>query len=384
MPLLWRYLLSQYLKVFAVCVASFVAILLTLRLDEIAYFATLGPDAIKVFWFILQQVPYVLPIAIPVSALIASILLVQNLSQSKELTAMRSCGLAIKSILTPVLIAAFFLSVLNFLITSELTTTAHHNSGQLKNQLRSINPLLLLNNKFLIRAKGIYFDTFGSSRIGEFAQDLIFLSPSHHSDRLILVVAKKFEVSQDALSGDYVTLITSRDHRKGNVEPEEDLIIENMVSSQTDLQDFSKLLDNKIWGVNNDHLPFRQLLVRKDESYHHLDSLTVSQAPSEEIKQARYDYYRTLSEMMRRISAALAVFSFTLMGLSFGINISRNRSNFGIVYVAGWASLFLIAFFTAKSFDRAVITATILYLVPHGLICLASLWMLRKISHGVE
>ena len=79
MPLLWRYLLNNYLKVFALCVMSFIAILLTLRLSEIAYFATLGPQAMHIVWFILQQIPFVLPIAFPVSALIASVILMQTL-----------------------------------------------------------------------------------------------------------------------------------------------------------------------------------------------------------------------------------------------------------------------------------------------------------------
>lgn len=386
MPLVWRYLLSQYLKVFIVCVASFVAILLTLRLDEIAYFATLGPDAIKVLWFTLQQIPYVLPIAIPVSALISSILLVQSLSQSKELTAMRSCGLALRDILAPILAAAFFLSTLNFFITSELSTASHHSTGQLKNQLRSINPLLLLNNKLLMRIKGAYFDTFGASRVGEFAQDLVFLSPNKHSDRLTFIAAKKFEVMPEKLAGDYVTFISSRPSQSNKQTGvfAEHLIVENIMSSQTTLQDFSQLLEKKIGTLNNDHLTFRHLLVRVDESQQLLQTLIANRASSEEIKDARYDYYRSLSEMMRRFSAALAVFSFTFMGLAFGIHISRYRSNINIFYVAFLATLFLVSFFTAKSFDRAIITATLLYLLPHIVICLASLWNLRKISHGIE
>lgn len=388
MPLLWHYLLTQYLKVFAVCVASFVGILLTLRLDEIAYFATLGPDAIKVLWFALQQIPYVLPIAMPVSALISSILLVQSLSQAKELTAMRSCGLALKDILAPILAAALLLSTLNFFITSELSTTSHHSTGQLKNQLRSINPLLLLNNKLLMRIKGAYFDTFGSSRVGEFAQDLVFLSPNKHSDRLTFIAAKRFEVSPERLLGTHVTLISSHPSSKEipgtEGMPEERLLIENMASSVTSLQEFSHLLEKKIWTINNDHLTFRQLLVRSDETRQHLEELIEKHSSTDEIKEARYDYYRTLSEMMRRFSAALAVFSFTLMGLAFGIQISRYRSNISIFYVVLLATIFLVSFFTAKSFDRAIIAATLLYLLPHLFICLASLWNLRKISNGIE
>lgn len=385
MPLLWRYLLSHYLKVFVLCVTSFVALLLTLRLDEIAYFATLGPGTLKVLWYALQQVPYVLPIAIPVSALISAILLVQNLSSSKELTAMRSCGFSISDILAPVLTAALFLSSLNFYIISEVSTRSHHTAGQLKNQLRSVNPLLLLNNNLLMRMKGFYFDTYGTSRLGEFAQDIIFLTPNKHGDRLSLMVAKRLDVSTELLLGDHITLITSKenhkDREKGN--QDEQLIVENMLSNRTSIQDFSQLLEKKIWTVNNDHLQFKQLLIRKDEARQNLQSL-IADGKTEEIRQARHDYYRSLTEIMRRFSASLAVFSFTLLGLAFGISISRNKSSWSIFYIAFFAALYLVAFFTAKSFDQAIIAAAVLYFVPHLLIAAASLWTLRKIAHGVE
>ena len=389
MPLLWRYLLAQYLKVFFLCVASFVALLLTLRLDEIAYFATLGPDPLKVMWFALQQIPYVLPIAIPVSALISSVLLVQNLSNSKELTAMRSCGFSVKDILAPVLVAALLLSSLNFYIVSELSTTSHHTAAQLKNQLRSVNPLLILNNKLLMRMKGFYFDTYGTSRLGEFAEDIVFLTPSKHGERLTLLVAKRVDVSPELLSGDRMTIITSRQiSKKGEDQIEDDykeqVMIENMLSSKTSIQDFSQLLEKKISSVNNDHLQFKQLLIRKDEAYEKLQSLLREKAKAEDIRQARHDYYRSMSEMLRRLSASLAVFSFTLLGLAFGISISRNKSNLGIFYITFFAALYLVAFFTAKSFDQAIISSALLYLIPHVLICAASLWTLRKIAHGVE
>ena len=75
MPIFWRYLLIHFLKVFCLCVVAFIAILLTMRLDEIASLMTLGAGVTELVWFTLQQIPYILPIAIPISALISSMLL---------------------------------------------------------------------------------------------------------------------------------------------------------------------------------------------------------------------------------------------------------------------------------------------------------------------
>lgn len=381
MPLLWRYLLSHYLKVFILCVVSFIAILLTLKLEEIAYFATLGPQAWHVFWFAVQQIPYVLPIALPVSALISSVLLVQNLSQSRELTAMRSCGFSLKDVLAPVIAASLFLSAFNFYAVSELSTTSHFNANRLKNQMRSLNPLLLLNNKLLMRIKGLYFDALGSSHVGEFAQDIIFLSPNKQSDRLTLMAAKRIDVKQSIFSGDYITLLTSQQSKDGEADH---LVVENMQRSTTTIEDFSEMMEKGILVVNHDHLSLPKLLVRKNEAYLAMNALIASQAPSDQIKEARHYYYRAISEIIRRISVGLAVFSFTLMGLSFGINISRSRSSRRVLIVIAFAALYLMAFFIAKSFDHSIAAAASFSLLPHVLIFVASLWMLRRVSRGVE
>jgi lipopolysaccharide export system permease protein len=166
MPILWRYLLVHYFKVLFFCTIAFIIILFTMRLDEIAHFITLGASGLYLLLFTLYQIPYILPIAIPISSLISTILLIQRLSKDHELTALRASAIAIRSILAPILLAAAFLSVLNFYIVSEIATSSHLASGVLKTELRSINPLLILNNKHLMHSKGYHFDILGSSQQG--------------------------------------------------------------------------------------------------------------------------------------------------------------------------------------------------------------------------
>lgn len=387
MPLLWRYLLSHYLKVFSLCVAAFIAILLTLRLSEIAYFATLGPQALHIALFILQQIPFVIPIAFPVAALISSVILMQTLSRSKELTALRSAGLALRDILAPILIAALLLSCLNFVVISELSTASQRNAGQLKNELRSVNPLLLLNNRLLMRMKGLYFDTLGNSRVGEFAEDIVFITPSGDSDRLSLMTAKRIDVNPARFTTSHMTLVSGLkakavpDTAEGT---EGELIIENMESSGSTIKDFSSLIDKRIWSISNDHLGFKHLLARRDETKNALAALLAKEGDSVEIKQMRNELNRTTTEFIRRFSVAAAVFSFTLLGLSFGISISRNRSGLSLFVIAVLSAGYLVSFFVAKSFDQAVLAAALLYTVPHLIIWTASFWNLSKVARGIE
>lgn len=381
LPSLWRYLLAHFFKIFFLCLGGFVGLLLTLRLEEIAHFATLGPQFSHVLWFIIQQIPYILPIALPISSLIAAMALMQQLSQSNELTALRACGWSLRDILAPLIISALFLSALNFYIVSELATACHLNAGQLKNELRAINPLLLLNNKNVMQLKGFYFDSFGASQVGEYAENVIFLSPNKHSGRLNLLIANRLKVNGEMLQGDGVTLLVSQ-KTKGLGKEEalgENLVIENIGSTTLSLRDFSELLEKKFSKFNSDQMRLPELLLHIGEKQREkaLGDVSLMRSFDEEIS-------RCESEIVRRLSTALAFFTFTLMGLSFGIHIGRHASHKHTLYVIGLAGLYLVAFFAAKSFDSKLLFSSLLYLVPHLIIWLACARSLLKISRGIE
>lgn len=242
MPIIWRYLLGQYLKVFFLCLISFIAILLTTRLDEIAHFATLGSEGLLILWFTLYQIPYVVPIAIPISSLISVMILVQRLSQTHEMTAFRACGLSLREVLTPILIAGFFIAAGNFYIVSELATESHLATSFTKMELRAVNPLLLLHNKHLMRLKGVYSDTLGNSRIGEYAGDIVVAMPNKHNASVNLIVAKNLQADPTLFTGKNMTIITpmSSDSLR-----QDQMMIENMESMKTSIKDFSQILQKR-------------------------------------------------------------------------------------------------------------------------------------------
>lgn len=381
MPILWRYLINHFLKIAISCVLGFVAILLTMRLDEIAHFAALGAPLAYLLIFIYHQIPYILPIALPLSCLIGSLLLIQRLSITHELTALRACGFSLLDILAPILIAAAFLSIGNFWIASELSTQSHLQTNLLKSELRSINPLLLLHNKHLMRLKGFYFDALGASHVGESASDIVLAVPNKHQQRINLMLAKNLKTAPSLFVGQGVTLITgaaSKDEKDFD-----HLLVENMGESITHIQDFSNILQRKVWTINNDYLQMPLLLVRIQEQRRALKEAKAT-GEKDQIKISKIHLNRSLSEITKRVSIALAVFSFTLMGASFGISISRRR-RFSTLYLAiGLTTLYLVAFFIAKGIDHHLWLTASLYLAPHLIIIAASIVVLRRITKGIE
>lgn len=380
-PIIWRYLLFDYLKVALLSASAFIAILLTSRLEEIAHFTSLGPGFHLILLFILYQIPYILPIAIPISCLIAAMMLAQRLSSSHELTALRSACFSLKAILAPILVGATFISLFNFFVISELSTSAHLESNLLKNELRSINPLLLLHNKHLMRGKGIFFETLGASKMGENAQDILIALPNNENDTINLLVAKNLQTENDGFKAEGLTIISSPGisssgkSKNGSIH----LLVENVGSTQSSVEDFAHFIQKKVTHVSNDHLNMGLLLIR----LHDYKVLLKQVSLPEEKKEIQKALTSSYSEILRRISAALSPLTFTLMGLSFGMNIGRKANPRRIFYAILLAAFYLIAFFAAKGLGANVFLTGILYLAPHAIIALLSLIFLRRISRGV-
>lgn len=379
MPIIWRYLLSHYLSVLFFCVISFIVILLTTRLDEIAHFATLGPESTYIFLFTLHQIPYVLPIAIPISSLISSILLIQSLSRSHELTAMRAAGLSLWYLLAPMLFAAAFLTIANFYIVSELATNSHLSTNVLKKELRSINPLLLLHHKHLMKLKGIVVTTLGPSKLGEMASDVIIAAPDKKQGRTNLLFAANLESGSTDFMGRQVTLFKSMPDVNFDT-----MVVENMDEANISTQDFSQMMQQKAWILNNDHLKLAPLLEYLYEEQALLDAAKTDDRPLSEQKIIQRKIYRIYAEIIRRFSLAFAVFTFTLLGAAFGISISRTQSNRSFLYVIMLAAFYLMAYFTAQGIDHLIIAASLLYLVPHSVMIFLSMKTISRATKGIE
>jgi lipopolysaccharide export system permease protein len=377
-PIIWRYLLSHYFKVMGLCIAAFIAVILTTRLDEIARFAVISPSFKATSLFVLFQIPYILPIVIPISCLISAIILVQRLSKTHELTAFRACGVSLKDFLTPILFSATLMASLNLFIVSELATSSHFRTGMWKEELRALNPLLLLRNKHLMKVKGGVFNTLGDSKTGENAQQVVMGLPNKNHSRITLFLAQELIANADHLQGRGVSLITAI---PGSGEDSFDqIVIDNMAETETLTADFSQIMQQNAWKINNDYLTMDLLLARLREEKKRYAIEKESQA----VQTTKENINRCYSEITRRVSVAIAALTFTLLGLSFGISINRTPSIKKVFYVIFLAGLYLTAFFAAKGADHLLLRSILLYTVPHLLIITSSVIVLIRISRGIE
>jgi lipopolysaccharide export system permease protein len=87
---------------------------------------------------------------------------------------------------------------------------------------------------------------------------------------------------------------------------------------------------------------------------------------------------------VRRLSLALSIVTFTLLGAAFGCSLGRMHKRRRFVYVVLLAGLFLVCYLAAKGLDEKPLTAICLYLSPHAVLIVASIKRLMDIQRGVE
>jgi lipopolysaccharide export system permease protein len=372
MPLLWRYLLAHYFKILVLSTTSLLAVLLTTRLDEIAHFACLGCSWWQVMQFIGLQLPYLLPLALPIAALLSAYLTFRQLSHTHELTAMRASGLSLKAILAPILTGAAILAIFNFYLVSELAPMAHLKNGLLKHELRSINPLLLLSNKRLLQMQGIYGEALGSVKHGKWAHDVILALPATEQKRQQLIVAKRVTAEEHILNSSQVTHIGAQPNAS---EGFDELFIENIATVDTPLADFAPFLKQRVWSLHPDHLQLSLLIAAIEEEKAEIAVVTTPES--------RKRLHTAYSEIARRLSLALAFFTFSLLGAVCGIQLGRQPSLMPTLEVTVLTGLYLVSYFLAKSLEDRWIIAVLLLTLPHLIIITVASWRHHRLNRGL-
>ena len=125
MRLIDRYLLREFLFWLAVFFAAFLLIWvsfdLTARLHDLQQNHLRGKDVLEYYFF---RIPEFVPIAMPVSILLAMLYTVTNHTRHNEITAIRAAGVSLVRLCMPYFVAGLFFSVLLFALNEYLAPQA--------------------------------------------------------------------------------------------------------------------------------------------------------------------------------------------------------------------------------------------------------------------
>ena len=145
MKIIDRYILTSYLKIFF----SFFFILMFIFIIQIIWvfiddLAGKEVDFEIIFKFLLYYSPKLLPLVVPLTVLLASIMTFGNLSEQYELAAIKSSGLSLFRSMRSIIAVNLVLCIGMFFIANSLIPFAEFKSYNLRKNLAKVKPALAI------------------------------------------------------------------------------------------------------------------------------------------------------------------------------------------------------------------------------------------------
>ncbi|MEP1489430.1 MAG: LptF/LptG family permease [Algibacter sp.] len=145
MKILDRYILTSYLKtffsVFIILVLIFVLQTIWLYIKELA---GKDLDIVIIAKFLIYFLPKLMPLVLPLTILLASIMVFGNFAENYEFAAMKSTGISLQRAMSGLGIFIAILGVLTFFFSNNIIPWAEYNSYNLRKNIAKIKPAMAI------------------------------------------------------------------------------------------------------------------------------------------------------------------------------------------------------------------------------------------------
>lgn len=140
MKTLTRYILGEFLKIFALTLMAFICLYLVIDVFEnmgklIERHVQLG-DGVK---FFLYKIPFIFYQVTPVAVLMATLISLGIFVKYKEVTAAMAGGISVLRFTTPFFVAALAISGLNFILNDSIIPLANQKVAAIKQSMEGVN-----------------------------------------------------------------------------------------------------------------------------------------------------------------------------------------------------------------------------------------------------
>ncbi|HSL02866.1 MAG TPA: LPS export ABC transporter permease LptG [Nitrospiraceae bacterium] len=133
MPILFRYLLREYAKIFTMCFSGLMTIYLVIDFfEKVRRFLRYDANWLDVMTYFLLKTPAISFQIAPLAILMATLLKFGLLSRGHEITAMRSCGISLLWITSPFIVFATGIALVLLLFSSTVIPLAATKSEEIR------------------------------------------------------------------------------------------------------------------------------------------------------------------------------------------------------------------------------------------------------------
>ena len=339
LPLLHRYILKEVLVATALAMALFVFVLLLGNLfkDAASLFAAGKVD----IWFFLKLVglliPYVASYALPLGVLTGALIALGRLSSQQEITAMKSAGMSLYQIASPVFLISFIGMVAGILINLQYAPQSRIAYKRMTVAAVSKNPTEFIKKRRFINEFPGYVIYMGDQD-GAVMKDFWIWQLDEQQRVKLFLRAREGELNFDRENNKLVLLLRDGTAEKRDEDDPEALTGDSLRSLFFGEFPLELPLDT-LFGVKNQkrakikELPFAQLMkARKAE---------LEKENGEGMSKMRMNIQM---HIQKNFAMAFSVFSLSVFGVPLAIRVGRKESyaNLAIAVVIALTYYFLI------------------------------------------
>ncbi len=221
MKIIDRYIISSYLlrllSVFTICMFVFIIQTFWLYIDDLA---GKGLDMIIIGKFLLYYSPKLIPLVLPLSVLLSSLMTYGTLSENYEFAAMKSTGISLQRALMSLTIFHIFLGIGTFYFSNHVIPYGEMKSFNLRQNLAKLEPTLAIREgvfneigKINIKVKRKYGEN------DRFLEDVIIHEYTPDEENNIVIKAERGEMKNEPTDPN-LKLVLYNGNRYEEIKPE--------------------------------------------------------------------------------------------------------------------------------------------------------------------
>ena len=295
--------------------------------------------------FFLYNIPYSLAYSIPISALFSTLLVFGRLSADSEISAMKSCGLSMWQIASPVVLISLLLVCICLYNNCVIYPSTTYANRKLIKGLGVEDPIKLLEEGRFIREFPGYMIYVGK-KIRNRVRDLIV----YEVDNATGEVTGSIRAASGIMTADKEKGLLKIDLYEVRIEipetgaPGETGSVRYVNARNYPIQlDFNELLGSKEISKKRKNMTIFELA-------HQIRNVETEHARLSE-RDRRIVHSRNLVEANQRIALAISPFMFVLIAVPLGITSHRKESSVGMVMSLGIMFIYYIFMILSDTFD---------------------------------
>lgn len=378
LKLLHRHILKEILVATALAMGLFVFVLLMGNaLRDVAELVAAGKLGVGVFFKLIGLlIPYVAAYALPLGMLTGTLMAVGRLSSDREITAMKSAGLSLYQIASPVFLISFVGMLVGVVVNLHYAPQSRLAYKQMMASAITENPIGFIEEKRFIHEFPGYVIYMGG-REGSTMQDFWIWELDAQQRVQLFLRAAEGELNYDEVGNQLV--LTLKD---GTAEKR----------SEDDPEAFgSSPVQSLFFGELPIALPLDQLFGERGNRRIRAKEMTFAQLMGERKKELALEADSGSGMTKRRLelqvhiqknfAMAFSVFSLAIFGVPLAIQVGRKETyaNLGIALVIAMSYYFLMIIVSWMESNPAL-RADLLIWLPNIIFQSVGFWLIHKAS----